>query len=109
MKYTPYLNATCSLISSDVSTSQSTNLIESYCECLIKIDTDDIRPYFQWAGNLQMARYNSICLFTGVKREIAPGYIDYVGVRLFSDVNFNNIPLDLPTSSTYLYRVYAAV
>ena len=108
-KDTPDPNATGSLITSDVSTSQSTNLIESYCECLIKIDTDDIRPYFQWAGNLQMARYNSIGLFTGVKREIAPGYIDYVGVRLFSVVNFNNIPLDLPTSSTYLYRVYAAV
>lgn len=107
-KDTPDPNATGSLIQSDVSTSESTNLIETYCECLLKIDADDIRPYFQWAGNLQKARYNSIGLFTGVKREIG-GYLDYVGLRLFSVVNFNNIPLDLPTSSTYLYRVYAAV
>ena len=105
----PDPNSDGTLITGDVSTSDSTNLIESYCECLLKIEEDDIRPYFQWAGNLQKARYNSIGLFTGIKKEIEPGYIDYVGVRLFSVVNFNNIPLDLPTSATYLYRVYAAV
>lgn len=108
---TPDPNATGSIILEDVSNSKSTNLIETFAECIIKIEADDIRPYFQWAGDLQQARYNSIGLFTGVKRVIdqGAGYTDYAGVRLFSVVNFNNIPLDLPTSATYLYRVYAAV
>ena len=108
-KDSPDPNSDGTIITGDVSTSDSTNLIETYCECLLKIEEDDIRPYFQWAGNLQMARYNSIGLFTGIKKDIGNNYIDYVGVRLFSVVNFNNIPLDLPTSATYLYRVYAAV
>lgn len=96
-------------VTSDVSGSDSENLIECFGECLIKLEEEDLRPFFQWAGNLKLARYNSIGLFTGTKKQITPGYVDYVGIRLFSVVNFNNVPLDLPSTATYLYRVYAAV
>lgn len=108
-KDVPDPNADGTEVLTDVSGSDSTNLIECFGECLIKLEEEDIRPFFQWAGNLKIARYNSIGLFTGTKREITPGYVDYVGVRLFSVVNFNNVPLDLPSTATYLYRVYAAV
>ena len=108
-KDVPDPNDDGTLIETDVSGSDSPNLIECYGECLLKLEEEDLRPYFQWAGNLKMARYNSIGLFTGIKRQIAPGYTDYVGVRLFSVVNFSNVPLDLPSEATYLYRVYAAI
>lgn len=108
-KDVPDPNADGTEVTSDVSGSESTNLIECFGECLIKLEEEDLRPFFQWAGDLKLARYNSIGLFTGTKKQIEPGYVDYVGIRLFSVVNFNNVPLDLPTTATYLYRVYAAV
>lgn len=108
-KDVPDPNSTGTEITSDISNSDSENLIESFCECLIRLEEDDLRPFFQWSGNLKIARYNSFSLFTGIKQEIVPGYVDYVGLRLFSVVNFNNVPLDMPTTATYLYRVYAAI
>ena len=71
-----------------------------------------------------MARYNTIGLFTGIKMNVGTGsgnaadnrgtdaeyaYNDYVDVRLFSVVNFDNVSVKIPTETTYLYRVYAAV
>lgn len=89
---------------------ENDNLIECFGECIIKLEEDDLRPWFQYNGSLPTARYNTFGLFTGIKQpDIAPGYTDYVGVRLFSVVNFNNVALDMPTSATYLYRVYAAI
>lgn len=110
-KDSPDPNTLGTEILSDVSNVESSNLVETLGECVIKIEKEDIRPWFQYSGQLKQARYNSFALFTGVKRQIAdtPGYIDYVGVRLFSIVNFNNVALDLPTEATYLYRVYAAI
>lgn len=88
---------------------ENDNLIECFGECIIKLEEDDLRPWFQYNGSLPTARYNTFGLFTGAKTPIVSGYVDYVGVRLFSVVNFNNVALDMPTSATYLYRVYAAI
>ena len=100
---------TGALITSDVSGNTSTNLIETYAECILKITEDDIKPYFEFSGDLTMARYNTIGLFTGVKQTIATDYEDYVGVRLFSVVNMDNVSVKIPTECTYLYRIYAAI
>lgn len=90
--------------------SSSTNLIECYGECLLKIDKDDIRPYFEYAGRLPMARYNTIGLFSGVKQLVdASGRYDYVGLRLFSVVTLDNVSVKLPTECSYIYRIYSAV
>lgn len=97
------------LITSDVSGSTSTNLIETYAECILKITEDDIKPYFEFTGDLTMARYNTIGLFTGAKTKISTDYYDYVGVRLFSVVNMDNVSVKIPTECTYLYRIYAAI
>ena len=97
-------------IVSEIYDSTSTNLIETFAECVLKITSADIKPYFHWAGTPELARYNSIGLFSGVKKEnITSGYNDYVGVRLFSVVNIDNVSVKLPTETTYLYRIYAAV
>lgn len=97
-------------IVSEIYDSSSSNLIETFGECMLTISPEDIRPYYQWANNMDYARYNTIGLFSGVKREnITEGYNDYVGVRLFSVVNIDNVSVKLPTTVTYLYRVYASV
>lgn len=112
---------TGSEIDSDISEDTSGNLIETYGECMIKITADDIRPYFVFNGDLAMARYNTIGLFTGVKTTLTgtgnaadnrvnpETYSDYVDVRLFSVVNMDNVSVKIPSETTYLYRIYAAV
>ena len=100
-----------SVITDEIYDDTSSNLIESYGECILKITEDDIKPYFEFTGDLTMARYNTIGLFSGVKRQIdaASNYWDYCNVRLFSVVNMDNVSVKIPTECTYLYRVYAAV
>jgi hypothetical protein len=88
---------------------QRTDLIECFGECMLTITEDDFREYFVAAGNLTNARFNQIGLFTGVKKEITSTYYDYVGVRLFSVVNFNNVSVQEPSTNVYLYRIYSAV
>lgn len=101
--------ASGSIIENEVWDSTSGNMIESYGECRLKITEDDIKPYFEYTGDTPMARYNTIGLFSGTKKEISEGYSDYVNVRLFSVVNLDNVSVKIPTECTYLYRVYAAV
>lgn len=88
---------------------QRTDLIECFGECMLTITEDDFREYFVAAGNLTNARFNQIGLFTGVKKQIDSSYYDYVGVRLFSVVNFNNVSVQEPSTNVYLYRIYSAV
>lgn len=101
--------ASGSIIQNEIYNSDSSNMIESYGECILKITEDDIKPYFEFTGDITMARYNTIGLFSGVKKVIQEGYSDYVNVRLFSVVNIDNVSVKIPTECTYLYRVYAAV
>ena len=86
-----------------------TDLIECFGECILSLGEEDLREYYTAAGNLKNARYNQIGLFSGVKKQIEPYYWDYVGVRLFSVVNFDNVSVKEPSSTTYAYRIYAAV
>lgn len=86
-----------------------TDLIECFGECMLTITEDDLREFYIAAGNLAQAKFNQIGLFTGVKKPISTGYEDYVGVRLFSVVNFNNVSLQEPSTNVYLYRIYSAV
>lgn len=88
---------------------QRTDLIECFGECMLTITEDDLREFYIAAGNLAQAKFNQIGLFTGVKKQIAANYYDYVGVRLFSVVNFNNVSLQEPSTNVYLYRIYSAV
>lgn len=89
--------------------SSRTDLIECFGECVLSLSEEDLREYYTAAGNLKNARYNQIGLFTGVKKKITDYYYDYVGVRLFSVVNFDNVSVKEPSSTTYVYRIYAAV
>lgn len=99
------------------------DLIECFGECVLTITEDDLREFYLLAGNLQNARFNQIGLYTGVKKLISGmegtessgvsaepnAYYDYVGVRLFSVVNFDNVSVKEPSNNVYIYRIYAAV
>lgn len=93
------------------------DLVECFGECVLTLTKEDLRSYYSNAGRLTNARFNQIGLFSGVKVKIVePGavsqesnYYDYINVRLFSVVNFDNVSVKEPTTNTYIYRIYAAV
>lgn len=93
----------------EIYNSDRTEGIETLAEFSLKLNTSDVREYFESIGDLNMARYNTIGLFTGQKVLISTGYYDYVNVRLFSTVNFNNRSVSLASESSYTYRVYSLV
>ena len=108
-KDVPDLTADGTEVTTEVYNSPNTSAIECYGEAIIKFQPSDVKSYFDWTGKLKEARFNSIGLFTGVKKLIDNDYYDYVGVRLFSVVNMDNVSVKMNTESTYMYRIYAAV
>lgn len=102
-------NADGTEINAEVYNSTRTESIESFAEFVIKLNTYDIREYFLSIAELDMARYNSLGLFTGQKVDIGGGVYDYVNVRLFSYLNFENKSVKERTETEYRYRIYGIV
>lgn len=95
---------------SDLATGPDGVGIESFGEVVIHISADDVRDYFVSTGSTEVPRFNSLGLFSGVKREAVDGeYAEYYNVRLVSVVNFENVAKRLKTDSTYVYRIYSAL
>ena len=91
-------------ITEDISGSVRTEGIETYAQFELSLNTKDVREYFVATGNLKMARYNSFGIYTGEKVGN-----EYGNVRLYAVVNFNNRDLNLESSSSFIYRLYALV
>jgi len=108
-------NADGEEILDDISSSTKTNLIESFGECTIKIDKIDLKDYFEDEDvgtnvGFKFARYNTIGLYTGQKVFIeSEDRWDYVNVRLFSAVTFNNVSTAEEKEETYIYRIFGSI
>lgn len=96
-------------VTSEIYDSTRTEGLESFAEFIIDFNEYDVREYFESIGELDMARYNSIGLFTGQKVDIGGGEYDYVNVRLFSYTNMNNKSVVNKISSKYIYQLYSLV
>lgn len=83
--------------------------IESFLELKIDLNIKDGREYYESIGELDIARYNTLGIYTGNKVLLSDGSTDYVNVRLFAYTNFNNRDLSLPTTASYTYRIFALV
>jgi hypothetical protein len=83
--------------------------LETFAEFNIDFNIYDIREYYESIGELDMARYNTIGLYTGQKVTLGDNSVDYVNVRLFSYINMNNKPLTDKTTSEYSYRLFSLV
>ena len=97
------------LSDSDVSSGPDGTGIESFAECTIRIDPDDIRPYFEANGNIEMARFNTFALFTGKEHKVSDDYSDFTNIRLFSVVTFDNESVKIAKETTYVYRIYSSL
>jgi hypothetical protein len=96
-------------ITTEIYNSGRTEGIETFAEFSINFNINDVREYFNAIAELDMARYNTLGLFTGQKVDIGAGVYDYVNVRLFSYINFDNKSVKEKTEAEYRYRVYGIV
>lgn len=96
-------------IAEEVYNSARTEGIETFAEFTLNLNVNDVREYFESIGELDMARYNTLGLFTGQKVDIGSGVYDYVNVRLFSVLSFDNKSVREKNSAIYKYMVYSLV
>lgn len=79
--------------------------IQSFTECCLTISRRDIREFFKAQGDIEVARVNSIGLFTAVYDEESH---DYAQIQLFSKLNIPTEPMSLSKDMNIIYRVYGA-
>lgn len=91
-------------VTSRITDEQGAVGIETFAEIQIELNTYDVREYYEESGGSQVARYNEIGFFTGVK---ASGETDYSNIKLYSIVTFNNYDVSTPISRTLIYRIYS--
>ena len=95
-------------VGSDVYATTRTQEIEVFLEIHLQISKRDIREYFEALGEIEMARVNTIALFTARKEEIEANYFDYTNVKMFSKLNFDNEPLQNAKTISFIYRIYVS-
>lgn len=95
-------------VSANVHTSTRTEPIETFVELVLKINKNDCREWFEFNGNIEQARINTIGLFTGVKTLVSSGVYDYKQVKLFAKLNINNEMLTAAKDLTITYRIYTS-
>lgn len=95
-------------VESGVHESGRTEPIETFVELILKISKKDIREYFEIYEDIELARVNSIGLFTGCKRILADGTKEFQQVKLFSKLNIPNEMLTLSKDLTIVYRIYTS-
>lgn len=104
--------ATGTEITEEIYNSTRTEGIETFAEFTIGLNIYDVREYWESISQLDMARYNTLGLLTGQKVKVGtaePKTDEYVNVRLFSVLNFDNKAVKEKTTATYKYRVYSLV
>ncbi len=93
-------------VQTGVHTSARTDEIESFVELTLRIDKKDCREWFTHKGEIELARFNSIGLFTGILADAGDGKLEYKQVKLFSKFNIHNEMLALSKGMTIVYRIY---
>ena len=96
-------------ITAEVYNSSRSEQIESYGEAKITIENSDVFSYWDSLGVPKSAKFNTLGLFTGQKVQVSTGVYEYVNVRLFSAITFNNVETTKTSKSSYVYRIYAAI
>lgn len=95
-------------VPTDVYMGTRSDEIESFLEIHLQSGKRDIHEYWEHVGEMKSARFNTIGLFTGRKVEISDGRFDYVNVKLFSKLTFDNEPLQNAKTLNLIYRIYGA-
>lgn len=108
-------------VESDVYNTTREDRIEAFVEMHLLISKKDVQEYFEYIGQPEMARVNTIGLFTGRKVTMPDGRTEFVNLKLFSKLNTENDPLVISATGSdgsigsgssrsieYIYRVFVA-
>lgn len=93
-------------IDANVSEYTGSMKMKTFIEIILKIDKKDLVEFYEYNGNIQQARFNTIGLFAGIPAQVSDGTMDYKQVMLFSAYNINNEMLNNAKDLTVLYRIY---
>lgn len=96
-------------VTDEIYDSKRTEGLQTFAEFTLDFNTKDVREYYESTGSLSTARYNSIGLYIGQKKQLPNGDTDYVNVRLFSYLNIDNKSVRIKVASQYIYRVLSLV
>ena len=79
--------------------------VQSFTEACLTISRKDIREFFDYIGNIEESRINSLGLYSAVYDETLG---DYANIQLFSKLNIPTEPLALSKDMNIIYRVFGA-
>jgi hypothetical protein len=97
-----------SVVEAGVENTTRTEPIETFVEMILKITKKDVREWFAINGQVELARFNSLALFTGVPGLLADLTTDYKDVNMFAKLNIDNEMLTYAKELTIIYRVYTS-
>jgi len=95
-------------VENGVHNTNRTEPIETFVEMVLKITKKDIREWFEETGNIELARFNSIGLFTGALGTLADSTQDYKNVKMIAKLNIGNEMLEYAKELTIIYRIYTS-
>lgn len=96
-----------SIVSSDVFDNIGiTTPVGVFVEAALRFDRNDGREWFNYQGNVETPRINSIGLFSGCKCNLPDNTVDYKDTKLYSKFNMDNEVLQLSKGMTLYYRIY---
>ena len=108
-------------VEADVYNTKRTDEMEAFVEMHLMISKKDVQEYFEHMGIPEMARVNTIGLFSGRLIQLEDGSPEIVNAKLFSKLNTENDSLVVSASGSdgtvgsgssrsieYIYRVFVA-
>lgn len=95
-------------VESNVYSLDRSDNIEAFVELHLQLTKKDAREYFELTNNIEQARVNTIGLFTARKQVVDVGVVDYVNVKMFSKLTFENEPLQNAKIINFTYRIYVS-
>lgn len=94
-------------VTDNVHTSTRTDPIQTFVEILLRVDSADLREYFQ-LKQLEHGRFNEMGLVTGVKGVLEDGTEEYKQVLQFSILKFSHEMLHFDKDLSIIYRIYTS-
>ena len=90
-------------------TNKGLNTIESFTECVLKVNKKDVKEWFRHLDQEDRCRINTVALFSGYYVPGSNGTIgDYRDVRMFSKLCIPTEYLSLNKDLNIIYRVYTS-
>lgn len=85
-----------------------TTPIETFAECQLRLDEEDLMEYYTLIDKVDEARFNTFGLCTGLRSTTADGAAEYKQVLQVTALSFSNEMLHMGKALTIIYRWYTA-